>query len=194
MNKIIIFILDSFNLYTIYDKNKYVKCYSYFDTEEAINNNLSNIITYDIGHLSFDLKDLGYDIFIGYNRKIKKFYPGMSTANGKELRKQHNLRRILIGGGLDNDLNINRNKFYYDHSKSTSELMVDQLFDQTFNIVKKIADKTIGIDCAKVKAMTNEESFEWHKKHSRIDSKTGDLIISDDEIGDGSFEQKYEYK
>ena len=42
-----------------------------------------------------------------------------------------------------------------------------------------------------VKAMTNEESYEWHKKHARIDSKTGNMIISDDEIGDGTFEKKY---
>ena len=46
----------------------------------------------------------------------------MSTANGKELRKAHNLRRLLIGGALDNALRINRNKFYYDNTMSTSDL------------------------------------------------------------------------
>ena len=77
----------------------------------CVNNNLPHIVTYDIGHLSFDLEELGYTIFIGYNGHSKQFYSGMSTANGKELRKSHNLRRLLIGGALDNDLHINNYEF-----------------------------------------------------------------------------------
>ena len=124
MDKIIFFVLDSFDLYpAIYNKTpKRILCYSFFDTEEAIKNNLPHIVTYDIGHLSFDLEELGYNIFIGYNGNYKQFCSGMSTANGKELRKYHNLRRLLIGGALDNDLHINRNRFYYDSTMSTSDL------------------------------------------------------------------------
>ena len=144
--KIIIFVLDSFHLYNGYDRDKYVECYSYFDTEEAINHNTNHIITYDIGHLSFDLEDLGYTILIGYKGACKRFYVGMSTANGKELRHSHNLRRILIGGALDNDLHIERNKFYYDMNKSTSELLADQLTKEKFDIMSNIFSKTIGAD------------------------------------------------
>ena len=91
MSKTIFFILDSFELYpSVYNKTpKRTLCYSYFDTEEAINNNMPHIVTYDIGHLSFDLEELGYSIFIGYNGNSKQFYSGMSIANGKELRKTH---------------------------------------------------------------------------------------------------------
>lgn len=129
MNKVIFFVLDSFELYpAIYNKTpKRTLCYSYFDTEEAIKNKLSHIVTYDIGHLSFDLEELGYSIFIGYNGHSNQFYSGMSTANGKELRHAHNLRRLLIGGALDNDLHIDHNKFYYDNSISTSELCQQEL-------------------------------------------------------------------
>lgn len=129
-NKTILFILDSFELYTSLRQNiwpKSVFCYSYFDTEEAINNNIQHIVTYDIGHLSFDLEEFGYNIFIGYNGSTKQFNSGMSTKNGKELRNTHNLRRLLIGGALDNDLNIDHNKFYYDNSISTSELCQQEL-------------------------------------------------------------------
>lgn len=124
MDKVIFFVLDSFELYpAICNKTpKRILCYSFFDTEEAIKNNLPHIVTYDIGHLSFDLEELGYTIFIGYNGHSKQFYSGMSIANGKKLRKSHNLRRLLIGGALDNDLHINRNKFYYDNIMSTSDL------------------------------------------------------------------------
>jgi len=188
-NKTIFFILDSFSLYYYFDKLynnlECVCCYSYFDTEEAINNKIDNIVTYDIGHLSFDLEDLGYKIFIGYNGKYKHFTVGMSTANGKELRKGHNLIRLLLGGALDNDLGICRPKFCYDNSKSTRELMDDA------QIMASIVNNTIGSELYPMKAMSNEESFEWHKKHSRIDPKTGNMIISSDEIGDGTFENKY---
>ena len=135
MRKTIVFILDSFELYGFKTKYKHVNytyCYSYFDTEDAINAGIDNINTYDIGHLSFDLEDLGYDIFIGYNGKMYMFKTGMSTANGKELRHGHNLRRLLIGGALDNDLGIERKIFYYDANKSTSELIADQLAKEKF--------------------------------------------------------------
>ena len=181
-SKTIFFILDSFKLYDykkLYGKLEHIFCYSYFDTEEAINNKIDNIVTYDIGHLSFDLETLGYKIFIGYNGKYKHFTVGMSTTNGKELRFAHNLRRLLIGGALDNDLGIERKNFYYDMNKSTAELLAE------------IADATIGIHIEGTKAMTPEESYEWHKKHARIDPKTGNLIISDNEIGDGSYEKIY---
>lgn len=192
MNKIIFFVLDSFELYpAIYNKTpKRTLCYSYFDTEEAINNNIPHIVTYDIGHLSFDLEDLGYTIFIGYNGHSKQFYTGMSTANGKELRKAHNLRRLLIGGALNNDLGIEDPKFYYDSSKSTHELMEDEQSKQ-LSIALRVAQTFFCNMVPGIKAMTSEESYEWHKKHSRIDPKTGNMIISDDEIGDGTFEKQY---
>lgn len=130
--KTIFFILDSFNLYNfkkLYGNHEYITCYSYIDTEQAIENKITNILTYDIGHLSFDLETLGYKIFIGYNGKYKHFTVGMTTANGKELRFDHNLRRLLLGGALDNDLGIIRDRNYYmgyDTTKSTHELCEEE--------------------------------------------------------------------
>lgn len=195
-NKTIFFILDSFELYpsVFISFPKRTLCYSYFDTEEAINNGINNIVTYDIGHLSFDLEDLGYEIFIGYNGGSKQFKVGMSTANGKELRKGHNLRRLLIGGALDNDLGIYNPKFCYDNSIPTSELcQQEENFQKSlFNCTLNTVSKTIGFELGNgIKAMSPEESYKWHKKHSRIDPKTGNMIISSDEIGDGTFEKKY---
>ena len=184
MNKTIFFILDSFELYkSIYNTvPERILCYSYFDTEEAIQNNMQHIVTYDIGHLSFDLEDLGYEIFISYNGHSKEFHTGMSTANGKELRKGHNLRRLLIGGALDNDLKIERNKFYYDMNKSIPELLADELFKQKFDLVSQVAEKTIGFEMSPgVKAMTPEESKKWHETHAYYD-KDGHFIISPDPV------------
>lgn len=57
-------------------------------------------------------------------------------------------------------------------------------------ILHKIAEKTIGFELPKVKPMTAQESWEWHKKHARI-NEDGTMTISEDEIGDGSYEKKY---
>lgn len=185
MTKTIFFILDSFNLYDfkkLYNNLEYICCYSYFDTEEAIDNKIDNIITYDIGHLSFDLEDLGYQIFIGYNSKYKHFTVGMSTENGKELRKAHNLRRLLIAGALDNDLGIENPKFYYDSSKSIHELMEDEQAKQRLSFVQRILEKTCMWNMGPgIKAMTLEESKEWHETHAYYD-KDGKFWISGDPV------------
>ena len=60
-----------------------------------------------------------------------------------------------------------------------------------FEILRKVAEKTIAWDMGPgVKAMTPHESWEWHKKHARI-NEDGTMTISEDEIGDGSYEKKY---
>ena len=183
MNKKIIFILDSFELYNEYIENKYIQCYSYFDTEEAINNNFPHIVTYDIGHLSFDLEDLGYQIFIGYNGYSKHIYIGMSTTIGKELRKGHNLRRLLIGGALDFDLHIPKHRFWYDTIKSTLDLCKEEYAKQQtcLNLLEKVMQRTIGFNLACTKAMTPEESKKWHETHAYYD-KEGHFIISGDPV------------
>lgn len=44
-----------------------------------------------------------------------------------------------------------------------------------------IIAQTIGIEMSGVKAMTEEESIEWHKHHSRTNDD-GTTIISNDKI------------
>lgn len=121
--KYITFVLDSFELYKDYFFGDETFCHSYFDTDAAIDNRLWNIWTYDIGHLSFDLNNIGYKITIVYNGRFLHISEGMSTANGKEIRFSHNLRRLLIGGAFDNDLGINKKRFYVPDHDSTHELM-----------------------------------------------------------------------
>lgn len=51
-----------------------------------------------------------------------------------------------------------------------------------FDILRKIAEKTIGIEMGEgVKAMTPEESKEWHETHAYYD-KDGHFIISPNPI------------
>ena len=187
--KEIYFILDTFEYKFI--SLPTIDCYSYLDTEEAIKNGCKRIRTYDLLHLSFDLLELGYRIYLVKDARVLEVYPGMYNYSNKDIRFAHNLRRLLLGGFFNTALNINNNKFYYDHSLSTHELMEDEKARQQTPLAFRVAQNTIGFYIKGIKAMSNEESYEWHKKHSRIDPKTGDMIISDDEIGYGTFEKKY---
>ena len=62
--------------------------------------------------------------------------------------------------------------------------------EKQFPIFSKIFEKTIASELPGVKAMTEEESWEWHKKHAKI-NEDGTMTISSDVIGDGSYEKKY---
>lgn len=87
----------------------------------------------------------------------------------------------MIGGALDNDLHIDRQHFYYDKEKSIPELLVDELTKQKIDIISKIADATIGAHIEGTKAMTPEESKQWHETHAYYD-KDGRFIISPDPV------------
>ena len=88
---------------------------------------------------------------------------------------------FIFNIALDNDLGIERKKFYYDMNKSTAELLADQLTKEKFNILGKVADATIGAHIKGTKAMTPEESKAWHETHAYYD-KNGHFIISPDPV------------
>lgn len=106
--KQIVFVLDSFDVaeYQKYLDGSEVFCNSFVDTELAISNKLSDIWTYDVSHLSFDLNDLGYLIYIGYAGELYMIYDGMILKSGKEVRKGHNLLNMLVRHAFDADLNL----------------------------------------------------------------------------------------
>ena len=87
----------------------------------------------------------------------------------------------------------NDDDFYKKEIKIVNERHNENVIDPytSLNILIRISSALIGPDIPPVKAMTEDESYEWHKKHSIIDPKTGNMIISSDEIGDGTFKQKY---
>ncbi len=108
MEKYITFVLDSFNLedYKVSQFPDTVFCYSYFDTINAIKDNKEDIWTYDLAHLSFDMIDFGYTIIIANNGKFLTCYPGMDSIGKKDIRKGHNLLKLLLGGYFNDDLEI----------------------------------------------------------------------------------------
>lgn len=149
--KEIYFVLDTFEYPFI--SMPTIDCYSYFDTKEAIKCGCKCIRTYDLLHLSFDLLELGYRIYLVKDAKVLEVYPGMDNFNDKDIRFSHNLRRLLLGGFFDSMLNIEQNKFWYDTSISTTDLcQQERIFQKsTFDCALNVTKKTIGFDLVPMK-------------------------------------------
>ena len=149
--KEIYFVLDTFEYPFI--SMPTIDCYSYLDTEEAIKCGCKRIRTYDLLHLSFDLLKRGYRIYLVKDAKVLEVYPGMDNFSNKDIRFGHNLRRLLLGGFFDTMLDLDRNKFWYDTSMSTTDLCQQERNFQkaTFDCALKVAQKTIGFDLTPMK-------------------------------------------
>ena len=106
--KYIVIVLDSFDLHKDMWIGDEVFCYSYEDTEIAINNRLDNIVTYSLVNISFDLINMGYEIYVVNKDVCKHMYPGMPIKCEKEIRFGHNIRKLIVAGALDEDLKITR--------------------------------------------------------------------------------------
>lgn len=80
---------------------------NYADTKNAIRNKQEIIHTTDISHLSFCLIDKGYDIYVHCNGRTLKMYPGMDSVGGKDIRRAHDIRKMLVGGYFNADFDYN---------------------------------------------------------------------------------------
>lgn len=80
---------------------------TYCETCEAIHSGIDDIYTTSLANMSFDLMDCGYDIFAVKNGKKIHFYPGMDNVAGKDIRKVHNLQRIIVSGFFNDDFEQN---------------------------------------------------------------------------------------
>ncbi len=78
--------------------------HSYDKVEEvAYHSDKEEIHTTDMAHLSFDLLDAGFEIYVTWHGITKQFYPGMENAHNKDIRKSHNLLRLWMGHFFDDD-------------------------------------------------------------------------------------------
>ena len=77
----------------------------------------------------------------------------------------------------------NDDDFYKKEIKIIKERHNENVIDPStsLNILTRIASALIGLDITPVKAMTEEESKEWYKYHSKT-LDNGHMIISDDII------------
>lgn len=74
------------------------------DVQKALQENVNEINTYNVIMATGDLVDRGYIIKV-YPYKGGEFAIeiGMPTVSGREIRKTHNLARLLISGEFDTD-------------------------------------------------------------------------------------------
>lgn len=82
-----------------------VICLTHGQTKLAIKLDMFSIHSTDLTECSFELIDKGYDVYLTCAKgKVIKLFPGMDTVTGKDLKKQHNLTKLIVGGYFDEDL------------------------------------------------------------------------------------------
>lgn len=111
IEKAFIIVMDDTDLREYgYNEDEWWYANSYLGTEKALRNKADKIITNSLAHISFDLLDMGYELYC-YTSKagMVKFYPGMDNSYNKDIRFAHNLRKMIIAGFFDEELKIDRN-------------------------------------------------------------------------------------
>lgn len=73
---------------------------TYDHTKRAIELGYELIYTTSMANFSFDLLDIGYQIFLVKNRKVVEIKPGMPELE-KDLRKEHNILKLFLAGVFD---------------------------------------------------------------------------------------------
>ena len=91
--------------------SKFERAKSYLETSELLEEDVEEIHTTDMCHFSFDLIDMGYEIYLCYKKKQVKIEPGMTVTpgSGKELRRPHMIRRLFIAGVFNEMLGVDVN-------------------------------------------------------------------------------------
>lgn len=74
---------------------------TYDETETQIDSKKEEIHTTSIANISFDLLDLGYRIFVHRNGQILECKLGSMDGTEKEIRKAHNLLKLIMGHVFD---------------------------------------------------------------------------------------------
>lgn len=106
--KQIYFHVDEGSMPIVFPDSEFFVAKSFEETYKLIDKRLDNIHTTDMSQLSFDLLDMGYEIFLRYKGKKLKVEPGMKMEHcEKEIRRGHNIRKLFLGGVFDADLGIN---------------------------------------------------------------------------------------
>lgn len=87
---------------------------NYDSTQGLLKLDLDEIITTSLAHLSFDLLDLGYDIYLCYKGKNVKIEPGMQLhidgSPCKEIKRGHDIFKMFRAGVFNEILGIKKNE------------------------------------------------------------------------------------
>lgn len=100
-----------------YDVPNDVLLITHNGTKWSVENSVKVIHTTALTMLSFDLLDDGYRIFLHENDKVLECKPGMDGTE-KEIRRAHNILRIVVAGVFDN--------YFYENKTENSNESCDE--------------------------------------------------------------------
>lgn len=92
---------ESFDYYDLHS-DKVSFCPTHFDAKEAVKRGDTTVVTFSPCMLSFDYVDLGYKIYaIKNDRKLECKFNCTMEGNDKEIKRTHNLMKLVLGGAFD---------------------------------------------------------------------------------------------
>lgn len=114
---------DSINIY-----------YGWKETEEAINKGINPIHTVQMGLLSTNLFEKGYEIFVGENYEIRL---GQNDCTGREIRMGNSLFNLWRAGEFSKPANVFEESEDRKKLSSIKEYGVAYLFNSGFGAYEK---------------------------------------------------------
>ena len=61
------------------------------------------IYTTSLTHLSFNLLDYDFEIYVVKDEKVLQLKPGMDNVHNKDIKKTHNILKLFLSGFFDED-------------------------------------------------------------------------------------------
>lgn len=94
----------------LYKGDEYSSFYiTHEDTLNALLQEQIDIHTTSLIDLWFaDLLNKGYKIYVVKNGVTLEFYPGMPNKGNKDIRPEHDIRRLIVTGFFDEDFGIKK--------------------------------------------------------------------------------------
>lgn len=95
-----------------YGEGYAIGCFDYYETERALHQGYSYLVTLSMAHFSFDLYRNGYEIYLCYKDKQIKIEPHMDLGDGsnKDIKPTNNLLKLFLAGTFDKLLGIEYKK------------------------------------------------------------------------------------
>lgn len=75
----------------------------YKGNRNSLEKHVRFMYTTSLAHLSFDLLDYGFEIYVVKDGKVLQLKPGMDNVHNKDIKKANNILKLFMSGFFDED-------------------------------------------------------------------------------------------